>query len=175
MHDAEPVGSSLWSDLAAALFLLGLGGVAVWQGASIPVTPLFGQVGPTAVPYAVGGLLLLVGGGLSYQALRGGWSHALDAAEDVPPTNWRTLTLVLAGLLANAALIGPFGFTVAASVQFVLVAAGFGSRLWWRDALLAPPFALLIWFGFVRVLGVNIGAGVVEELVLGALGMDAGA
>jgi len=47
------------ADLLAALFVLALGGMALWQGATIPVTPLFGQVGPTAAPFAVGGLLLL--------------------------------------------------------------------------------------------------------------------
>ena len=47
--------------------------------------------------------------------------------EDAPPANPRSLGLLLAGLLANLALIGPLGFTVAATVQFVLVAAAFGS------------------------------------------------
>lgn len=163
--------TSLWADLAAALFVLALGGLVLWQAALIAASPLYGQVGPRLVPFGVGALLLLLGAGLTYVALRGGWTHALEDADDVPPTNWRALTLVLAGLAANALLIGPLGFTVAAGAMFVLVAAGFGSRDPLRDAVFAPCFALLIWFGFVRLLGVNIGAGVVERAVLHALGM----
>jgi putative tricarboxylic transport membrane protein len=75
---------------------------------------------------------------------------------------------MLAGLLANLALIVPFGFTVAASAQFVLVAAAFGSRAHLRNLGIAFVVALSAYAVFVKVLGVNIGAGVVEGLVFGA-------
>lgn len=170
MGSANGAGSSLRADLAAALFVLLLGAVALWQAERIPVSPIYAQVGPRAVPYAIAGLLLLAGFGLTYAALRGGWSWALDAEDAVPPTNYRALTLLAAGLLANIALIVPAGFSIAAAVQFVLVAAAFGSRDLLRDAILALPLTLLIWFGFVEVLGVNIGAGLAEGVLLEALG-----
>lgn len=165
-------------DLAVGIFVLLLGGLASWQAAVIPVSPLYAQVGPKAVPYAVGGGLLALGVGLTLSALRGGWSWTLDgsAAEPMnrqaPPANRRALGLVLAGLAANLALIGPFGFSIAASVQFVLVAAAFGSRRLLRDLVLALVLTLAAWFGFVEGLGVNIGAGVLEGLVLRALGRE---
>jgi len=164
--------SSLGPDLLVGLFVLGLGALALWQAMVIPVSPIYAQVGPKAVPQVVAAGLLLLGAGLVYTALRGGWSWGLEEVQEAPPTNWRALTLVLAGLLANLALIGPFGFSLAATVQFVLVAAGFGSRRLLRDLALALALTLLVWFGFVEVLGVNIGAGVLEGLVLRALGRE---
>ncbi|MBV1796894.1 tripartite tricarboxylate transporter TctB family protein [Siccirubricoccus sp. G192] len=163
---------SLWPDLMVGLFVLALGGLALWQAMVIPVSPIYAQVGPRAVPYVVAGGMLLLGAGLVYVALRGGWSHELEEMQDAPPTNWRALTLLGAGLVANLALIGPLGFSVAATAQFVLVAAAFGSRRFLRDLVLALVLTLVVWFGFVEVLGVNIGAGVLEGLVLRALGRE---
>ncbi len=159
-------------DLGAALFVLALGGVAVWQTLAIPTSPIYAQVGPKAVPFAVAGGMLLLGAGLVAEALRGGWSHELGEMQDAPPANRRAFALLLAGLAANLALIGPFGFSLAATVQFVLVAAAFGSRRFFRDAALALALTLAAWFLFVELLGVNIGAGVLEGLVLRALGRE---
>lgn len=156
--------SSTGADLAVAIGVLLLGTLALWQAQAIPDSPLYAQVGPRAVPYAIAGLMLALGGALVFVAVRGGWSHALDDAS--PPTNWRALTLLGAGLVANLALIGPFGFSIAASVQFVLVAAAFGSQRPVRDAAFALVLTLAVWFGFTELLGVNIGAGLLEGLIL---------
>jgi putative tricarboxylic transport membrane protein len=160
------------ADLTVGLFVLLLGGLVLWQAAAIPTSPIYAQVGPKAVPYVVGAGLLALGVGLTIAALRGGWSWTLEEVQAAPPANWRALGLLLAGLAVNLALIGPFGFSVAASAQFVLVAAAFGSRRPLRDLVLALVLTLAVWFGFVQVLGVNIGAGVLEGLVLRALGKE---
>jgi putative tricarboxylic transport membrane protein len=155
------------ADLGAALFVVALGLLAVWQAASIPVSPIYAQVGPTVIPYLVAAGLLLLGLGLTVAALRGGWSHGIAELQDAPPANYRSLGLMLAGLLANIALIGPFGFTVAATAQFPLVAAAFGSRAHLRNIAIAFVVALGAYTLFVKLLGVNIGAGIVEGLVFG--------
>ena len=172
-HGAEAGAGLPWPDLAAGLFVVGLGGLALWQALVIPTSPIYAQVGPKAVPFAVAGGLLLLGAALVYEALRGGWSHELEEVRDAPPVNWRAFTLLLAGLLANLLLIGPLGFSLAATVQYVLVAAAVGSRRFLRDAALALVLTLAVWFLFVELLGVNIGGGVLEGLVLRALGRDA--
>lgn len=159
-------------DLAVGGFVLLLGLLALWQAAIIPASPIYAQVGPKAVPYVVSAGLLALGAGLAATALRGGWSHTLEEVRDAPPINWRALGLLLAGLAANLVLIGPLGFSIAASAQFVLVAAAFGSRRLLRDLVLAVVLTLLAWFLFVELLGVNIGAGVLEGLMLRALGRD---
>ena len=160
------------ADLAVGGFVLALGLLSLWQASAIPTSPLYAQVGPKAVPYAIGAGLLALGAALVAVALRGGWSHTLEEVRDAPPTNWRALGLLLAGLAANLVLIGPFGFALAATAQFVLVAAAFGSRRLLRDLGVALVLTLAVWFGFVEVLGVNIGAGVLEGLVLQALGRE---
>ena len=161
-----------WPDLAAGLSVVGLGGLALWQALVIPTSPIYAQVGPKAVPFGVVAGLLLLGAGLVYEALRGGWSRDLEEVRDAPPVNWRAFTLLLAGLAANLLLIVPLGFSLAATAQFVLVAAAFGSRRFFRDAAIALALTLAVWFGFVELLGVNIGAGVLEGLVLRALGRE---
>ena len=153
--------------LGAALFVLFLGLVAGWQAAVIPASPLYAQVGPKAVPFLVAGGLVLLGAALTAAALRGGWSHDIAELSDAPPPNPRALGLLLAGLLANLALIVPFGFTVAATAQFALVAAAFGSRAHLRNLGIAFAVSLGAYALFVKLLGVNIGAGVVEGLVFG--------
>jgi putative tricarboxylic transport membrane protein len=156
------------ADLGAALFVVALGGVAAWQATVIPTSPIYAQVGPKAVPYLIAAGLLALGVALTIVALRGGWSRDIEELQDAPPANLRALGLLLAGLLANLALIGPFGFTVAATAQFALVAAAFGSRSHLRNLGIAFVVALGAYALFVKLLGVNIGAGVVEALVFGA-------
>ncbi len=160
-------GGAARADLGAALFVLALGLAAVWQASVIPTTPLYAQVGPKAVPYLIAGALVAVGIGLLVVALRGGWSHGIEEMQDGAPFNLPALGLLLAGLLVNMALIVPFGFTVAATAQFPLVAAAFGSRAWLRDMGIAFVVALSAYALFVKLLGVNIGAGVVEGLIFG--------
>lgn len=157
------------ADLGAGLFVLGLGLVGVWQALAIPASPIYAQVGAKLVPWLVAAGLIALGALLTAHAAAGGWSHSLEDMQDAPPANPRALGLMLAGLLANLALIGPFGFTVAASAQFVLVAAAFGSRAYLRNLVIAFVVALGAYAMFVKVLGVNIGAGVVEGLLFGAL------
>jgi putative tricarboxylic transport membrane protein len=126
------------------------------------VTPLYSKVGPTDFPYitmvgmTVLSLLLIVA------ALRGGWQ---PEEEKETPTDWKAMGIVAAGLLANVLLIKPLGFTVASVVMFVLVCLGFGSRHPLRDGLIALVLALAAYFGFARALGVNIGAGLIENVL----------
>ena len=159
-------------DLLAGLSVLALGLVGFWQAAAIPVSPLYAQVGPKAVPYVVAAGLTALGVGLGLAALRGGWSAGLAAVVEAGPPNFRALGWLGAGLLANLLLIGPAGFSIAATAQFVLVAAAFGSRSMARDLLIALPLTLLVWFLFVQGLGVNIGAGLLEGAVLRLLGQE---
>jgi len=153
------------ADLGAGGFVLGLGVLALWQAAVVPASPLYGQVGPSFVPYLVAVLMLCLGIGLCISALRGGWSHTLEEMQDPQPTNWKALGLLFAGLLANLALIDWLGFVIAATVQYVLVAAAFGSRKLLRDLLVGAVVCLAAFMMFDRLLGVNIGAGILEGVL----------
>jgi putative tricarboxylic transport membrane protein len=159
-------------DLAAGTFVLLLGVLAFWQAAVIPTSPIYAQVGPKVIPYLVAAGLSLLGLLLLLLALKGGWSARLAEVVEAGPPNRRALALVGAGLLANLVLIGPLGFSLAAALQFTLVAAGFGSRRAARDLLLGVPLCLAVWFLFVEALGVNIGAGLLEGFILRMLGRE---
>jgi putative tricarboxylic transport membrane protein len=65
----------------------------------------------------------------------------------------------------NAALIDKIGFILASTIMFTLVARGFGSEKWWRDALIGFCLAFVSYFGFDRVLGYKIGSGLIESLI----------
>lgn len=170
MEGRSPMAQTrAWPDLLVGVFVILIGIVCLWQAAVIPVSPLHGQVGPKAVPYAVGGAMLLLGLGLTVAALRGGWSKDLP---EEPPANPRALLLMGAGLAANLALIGPAGFSIAATAQFVLVCAAFGSRNPVRDFVVGAVLSLGVFFLFVGALGVNIGAGLAEGAILRLLGQE---
>ena len=150
--------------MSIALGLLAFAALVLWQTTEIPVSALYTKVGPTVFPYMTAAGLAVLAGLVLLQAWRGGWQAEEEKAVAV---DWKAVGFVAAGLLANVALIGPLGFTAASTLMFVLVTYGFGSRRPVRDALLGVTLALMAYFGFARALGVNIGAGVVENLLGG--------
>ena len=50
------------ADIGAAAFVLLLGLIGFWQAIAIPTSPIYAQVGPKAVPFAVATGLTLLGG-----------------------------------------------------------------------------------------------------------------
>jgi putative tricarboxylic transport membrane protein len=147
-------------ELLIGLGLLAVAAAVLWQTWAIPVSPMYSKVGPTVFPYMTMAGLAVLAVLLLVAAARGGWQ---PDEEKETPTDWKALSLVAAGLVANVLLIQPLGFTAASVVMFVLVCFGFGSRHPLRDALIALVLALTAYFGFARTLGVNIGAGVIEN------------
>jgi len=151
--------------------VLVLAAVITWQTAIIPVSPIYAKVGPTIVPHitALGlagfGLLLL------YSALRGGWQpeEEKEITPDRPALLW-----VTTGLALNVLLISYAGFTIASVVLFICVARGFGSKAILRDAGIGAAFALIAYFGFAQTLGINIGAGILENALNGLFGLEPG-
>jgi putative tricarboxylic transport membrane protein len=171
MADSNPSRGA--STVALPETLLGLGVIVValgafWQASVIPVSPLYSKIGPTIFPNLGAGLLLTLGVLLTLQGLRGGWQ---PAEEKEVPLDRRALAFVGAGLLANVVLIGSLGFTIASTVMFTLIAAGFGSRRPWVDAAIGFVLALTAYFGFAGALGVNIGMGPLERLLGAAVGI----
>ncbi|MDR7034454.1 tripartite tricarboxylate transporter TctB family protein [Mesorhizobium sp. BE184] len=151
--------------------LLGIGflacaGAVLWQTLAIPVSPLYSKVGPKVFPYITFGGMLVLALLLILSAVRGGWQQE---EEKETPTDWRSMSFVVAGLVANLVLIQPLGFTAASVVMFTLVCYGFGSRRPIRDALLGLVLALAAYFGFAKALGVNIGAGIIENQLNAAI------
>lgn len=153
------------SDLLVGLGVVGLGLLVVWQVLVVPAAPVYAVVGPTFVPWLVAVLLLVLGGGLCLSAVRGGWSHELEEVRDAPPTNWRALGLLGAGLVVQVALIDWLGFIIASTILYVLVCAAFGSRRPAIDLAIGVAVTLVAYLAFDRLLGVNIGSGILEGIL----------
>lgn len=145
---------------AIACGLLILGVAAAWQTTLIP-TVVYATVGPSVFPTMITVFLLACALGLVVAAARGGWAHDQDGTI----TEWGSLAFVLGGLALNAALIDRLGFILASTILFTLVARGFGSEKWPRDAFIGFLLALVSYVGFDRVLGYKIGSGLIESLI----------
>lgn len=148
-------------EVAVSLGLVALAALSIWQTTMIPVSPIYARVGPTLFPWIASIGLLVLSLLLLAEALRGGFA----GVEPQLSIDWHSLAWVVAGLLANLALIGTLGFVFAAVATFVCVARGFGSGHPLRDALIGAVVSLAAYLGFDRLLGVNIGAGILEGLV----------
>ena len=115
--------------------------------------------------------LAALGLSLLYAALKGGWQpdEEKETVPDRPALLW-----VVAGLALNVLLITYGGFTIASVVLFICVARGFGSKAILRDAGIGAAFALIAYFGFAQTLGINIGAGLIENALNSLFGLDPG-
>ena len=141
--------------------VLALAGIIAQQTTVIPVSPLYAKVGPTIFPWIVSAGLGLLGLLLLVAALAGGW----PVEDDETRVDWRALGWLLAGLIANVVLIGPLGFILASTLLFCCVARAFSSTQLVRDAAIAFVFSALTYVGFARILGINIGAGLIERFL----------
>lgn len=143
-----------------ALGIVALGLLALFETTRIPVSPMYAQVGPTLVAYVASALLIVLGIALLVQSWRGEWASAPEESET--PLDLRALGWLLLGLVLNIGLIGPLGFIPASVLLFTCTARAFGSRHPGRDALIGFVFAATAYFGFAQLLGINIGAGLLE-------------
>lgn len=152
--------SATTGQVLLAIGVLVLAAIVGYQTMAIPVSPIYAKVGPTVFPWMVTAGLVLLGITLLVQALRGEWK----IEEDQTPVDWHALGWVLLGLVLNVVLIQPLGFIVASTLLFCCIARAFGSTVLLRDGLIAIVFAAVTYIGFDRILGVNIGAGLLEQL-----------
>ena len=159
------------AEIALSCGVAALGAGAALVTASLPGEGGYAGIGPNFIPAVVSGGLILLGAWLLYEALTGGWrgappdaaaergEHAFDAAA----FGW-----VSAGLAAHMALIGWAGFVLAGMALFACVARAFGSRRVVRDAAIGLVLSLGVFLFFVKLLNVNLPAGVLAPILGGA-------
>lgn len=148
--------------IAVALGIVAVGLVVGYETTQISLSPAYSKVGPKAFPTMVSAGLVILGLALLWHAWRGAWTAEDD--DDAQPTDWRALGWLGFGLVFNVALIGILGFILASTVLFASVARAFGSQRPARDLGIAFAFSSVCYLGFVKVLGINMGAGVLERL-----------
>jgi putative tricarboxylic transport membrane protein len=153
----------------SAQTLVGVGVIAFailvgYQTSRIPASPLYSKVGPNVFPYMVSAALLLLGVLLVVQSLQGVWGET-DADTDTGPPDRTALAWLGGGLILNVVLIDFLGFIIASTILFVCTARAFGSKALVRDFIVAVVLALVAFLGFDKLLGISIGAGILEGIL----------
>lgn len=153
----RPVGETVFGIVAVGL------GVFTLVGAMGIVEPgSSNTVGPRAFPYAVGVLLVLAGGAVLVDLVRGRRAQE-EGGEDVDRasagTDWRTVLMIIGSFLALVVLISPAGWIVAATALFAGVSVSLGARPLWRPVVIGLTLAVVIQVVFTQLLGVYLPPG----------------
>jgi putative tricarboxylic transport membrane protein len=149
--------------------LVGLGVLAVAAGLGagaigLPAASGYAGVGPNFLPWVVAAALALLGGWLLFEALSGGF-HQLDPPSGAAQGDWASLAWVVAGVVANAALIERIGFVLACALCFALAVRGLrrsagrpagGLRRAALDLGTGIVIAAPVYWMFTKVLAVNL-------------------
>jgi putative tricarboxylic transport membrane protein len=156
------------SELGMAVLLLALGALVLWDASRIHSgVAQVGAIGPTAVPYLVGVLLVVCAVLLTVDVLRGGRGEA-EGGEDIDlshPSDWRTVLLLVAAFLANVVLMQPVGWWFSGAVLFWGCAYALGSRRYVLDAVLAFALSFGTYYVFAVGLGIFLPAGVLQGIL----------
>jgi putative tricarboxylic transport membrane protein len=132
------------------------------ETATFRVAALYAKVGPRLFPGLVAAGLILIGGLLAWQVLRGDGRDPSERPRT--PPQWLPLALVSLGLLLQMLLIERLGFVLASSLLFWFVAVGFGSRRYVRNAAIGVILSVVVFLGFTRGLDLSLPAGILEGL-----------
>lgn len=147
-------------DVAALLLglaLLALAALVAWDASRLGGGATYAQVGPKSFPYVIAGGLAL----LSVWTLVAAWLGDVPARDpdEIAPILW-----IVGGLLAQIALLGVAGFSIATGVMFGLVARGFGERRLWLTIPAGILVSLVLFFVFNRGLQLTLPGGPLERL-----------
>ena len=129
------------------------------QGSSI--------VSPQTFPYIVAAFTSLVGLLLILDVLRGnhGTPDGDEPGDPLIPVNYKTLLIVALAITLHVVLLETAGYIIAATVCFLGVAYGFGSRKILKDLLVSLAFAVIVYFSFTKGLNINLPSGVFEGIL----------
>ncbi len=146
-------------ELLCSLGLLAIGLFVLIDSGNIPQGQNYGGVGPRLFPYLVGCGLAACGGLLAWRALSGGWRNMpADQTAHAAP-DWPAFVTISTGIVVQMALIGSVGFILAGVALFTLVARGFRSLRFARDAVLGIVLATIAYLIFTRLLSLSLPAG----------------
>lgn len=156
------------AELGLAAVLLGVGALVVYDASQLTSTLVqTGPVGPKAVPYTVGGLLMVTSVLLAVDVLRGGHGEA-EAGEDVDlehGVDWPRLCLLVLVFLGASLAIPYAGFPISGAVLFWGATVVLGGRRWVWDPLIAVGVAFGSYLLFTQSLGIALPAGVLQGVL----------
>jgi putative tricarboxylic transport membrane protein len=149
---------------ASSLFLLGI--FVVWDTSKMDIPQGSSIVSPQTFPYMVAAFTSLVGLVLILDVLRGnhGTPDGDEPGDPLIPVNYKTLLIVSAAIGLHVILLETAGYIIAATICFLGVAYGFGSRKIFKDLIISFAFAVIVYFSFTKGLNINLPSGVFEGM-----------
>jgi putative tricarboxylic transport membrane protein len=165
----RPPGRSVdYAELGLSVLLVAVGGLVLYDASQLGATLVqTGPIGPKAVPYAVGGMLLLTAVLLTVDVLRGGHGEA-EGGEDIDlgqGADWPRLGLLVLVFLGSSLAIPYAGFPIAGTLLFWGSAVVLGSRRRLWDPVIAVVVAVGSYSVFTYSLGLALPAGVLEGVL----------
>jgi putative tricarboxylic transport membrane protein len=151
-------------ELALAAGVLAIGALLAFGALSIPSAAGYGGVGPNFLPWLVSAALLVCGGLLAWQALRGGFRDR-EEPSGAERGDWVAFAWVSAGVLVTAALITRVGFVLACGLCFALAVRGLrgaegrpagGPAQTAIDLGTGLAIALPVYWLFTKLLAINL-------------------
>jgi putative tricarboxylic transport membrane protein len=160
-----PPRPSLLSVIAHYSTLVTLFGAwVIWQATLLREGPGYAAVGPKTFPLIVGVGMVLTGLALMWVHIAGAPDGGPDETGDAERrTDWRTLLLVGAFLAGYVVLYLPLGFVVSSVLFVPACGRALGSRSPGRDVIVAVGLALVTYFVFTRLLGLELPGGPIDE------------
>jgi putative tricarboxylic transport membrane protein len=146
--------------LAIGLGLVAIASVIGFDTMQMQVPPSYARVGPQIFPYIIAIGLAITGAHIAWKSYRGGD----EVIDEVEPTDWKSVGIIVAGLITHMNLLKPLGFVPAGLVLFMSVAFAFGSRRYGRDAIVGFLLVLFAYLGFTYGLGLQLPPGILKGL-----------
>ena len=147
--------------LAIGLGLIAIASVIGFDTMQMQVPPSYARVGPQIFPYIIAIGLAITGAHIAWKSYRGGD----EVIDEVEPTDWKSVGIIVAGLIAHMNLLKPLGFVPAGLILFMSVAFAFGSRRYGRDAIVGFLLVLFAYLGFTYGLGLQLPPGILKGLI----------
>jgi putative tricarboxylic transport membrane protein len=131
--------------------------VVGWDAANLAGGQTYARVGPQAFPYAIAIGLVSLAAWTAIDALRRATPER--GADEFVPVLW-----ILGGLVAQLALIGVAGFSIATGVLFGATARAFGRGPLYLSIPIGAAVSLALWVLFAKGLELSLPAGPLERL-----------
>ncbi len=149
--------------LAIGLGLIAIASVIGFETMQMQVPPSYARVGPQIFPYIIAIGMAITGAHIAWKSYRG--VDEIAEESDAGPTDWKSVAIIAAGLIAHMNLLKPLGFVPAGVILFWSVAFAFGSRRYGRDILVGLLLVLFAYVGFTYGLGLQLPPGLLKGLL----------
>jgi putative tricarboxylic transport membrane protein len=142
--------------LGIALIVAGL--LFFWGTIEIHVAPTYSKVGPRVFPFAISFGLVVLGILYFLESWRG-----VQTPPDEHAATHLPVFIISAAIVLDALLFEWLGFILSSTLLFLLVAIGFGSRMYVRDVVLGLALAVVAYVTFVYGLGLSLPGGILAS------------